>query len=55
MSFLKEAFKDILQEMFEAEMDVTLGYSRDESNNKITDSSRNGYSSKKLKSNLNLK
>ena len=36
--------------MLEAEMDVSLGYSRDESRHKITDKSRNGYSTKKLKS-----
>ena len=50
MSFLKDAFKDVLQEMLEAEMDLSLGYSRDDSSNKVTDNSRNGYSSKKLKS-----
>jgi transposase-like protein len=50
MTFLKEAFRDVLQEMLEAEMDVSLGYSRDDSNCKITDNSRNGYSTKKLKS-----
>jgi transposase-like protein len=50
MSFLKEAFKDVLQEMLEAEMDMSLGYSRDESSCKLTDNSRNGYSTKRLKS-----
>ncbi len=50
ISFLKEAFKDVLQEMLEAEMDVSLGYSRDDSRQKISDNSRNGYSTKKLKS-----
>lgn len=30
LAFLKDAFKDVLQEMLEAEMDVKLGYSRDE-------------------------
>ena len=48
MSFLKDAFKDVLQEMLEAEMDLSLGYSRDDSSNKVTDNSRNGYSSKRL-------
>ena len=28
MSFLKEVFRDVLQEMLEAEMDLFLGYSR---------------------------
>lgn len=50
MSFLKEAFKDVLQEMLEAEMDMSLGYSRDDSSCKLTDNSRNGYSTKRLKS-----
>ena len=52
LSFLKEAFKEVLQEMLEAEMDVTLGYSRDEVSNKLTDNSRNGYTTKTLKSEL---
>jgi hypothetical protein len=46
ISFLKEAFKDVLQEMLEAEMDVSLGYSRDDLSRKTTDNSRNGYSAK---------
>ncbi len=50
ISFLKEAFKDVLQEMLEAEMDVSLGYSRNDSRQKIADNSRNGYSTKKLRS-----
>lgn len=50
MSFLKDAFKDVLQEMLEAEMEVHLGYSKDEPQSKATENSRNGYSSKQLKS-----
>ena len=50
MAFLKDAFRDVLQEMLEAEMDVSLGYSRDDSSCKATDNSRNGYSTQKLKS-----
>jgi putative transposase len=49
MAFLKDAFKDVLQEMLEAEMDVKLGYSREEYNKKNTDNSRNGYSHKTLR------
>lgn len=30
LAFLKDAFKDVLQEMLEAEMDVKLGYSMEE-------------------------
>ena len=37
MAFLKDAFRDVLQEMLEAEMDVSLGYSRDDSSCKVTD------------------
>ena len=48
-AFFKDNFKDILQEMLEAEMDVSLGYSK---NNKEieTDNKRNGYSPKTVKS-----
>lgn len=50
MSFLKDAFKDVLQEMLEAEMEVHLGYPKDEPKARTTDNSRNGYSTKQLKS-----
>jgi len=30
LAFLKDAFKDVLQEMLEAELDVKLGYSKGE-------------------------
>jgi len=42
-SLLKESFKDMLQELLEAELDATLGY---EKNNKLdpdSDNKRNGY------------
>ena len=51
-SFLKDSFKDVLQEMLEGEMDVTLGYSRDEASTKSTDNSRNGYTKKTVRSEL---
>jgi transposase-like protein len=51
-SFLKESFKDVLQEILEAEMDTTLGYSRDEASSKTTDNSRNGYTKKTVRSEL---
>jgi len=38
--------------MLEAEMDVTLGYSREEAQSKTTDNSRNGYSKKTVRSEL---
>ncbi len=46
---LKDMFKDVLQEMLEAEMDVTLGYGKNEAKDKDTTNIRNGYSSKTLK------
>ena len=46
---MKDMFKDVLQEMLEAEMDVTLGYSKNEAKGKDTTNIRNGYSSKTLK------
>ncbi|MGI6697313.1 MAG: IS256 family transposase [Clostridia bacterium] len=46
---MKDMFKDVLQEMLEAEMDVTLGYSKNEAKGKDTTNIRNGYSSKSLK------
>jgi len=52
LGFLKESFKEVLQEMLEAEMDETLGYTRDESDKKKTENSRNGYTRKTVKSEL---
>lgn len=54
LAFLKESFRDVLQEMLEAEMDVNLGYSRAEAFNKTTENSRNGYTKKKVKSELGM-
>lgn len=42
MKFLKDSFKDILQEMLEAEMDVHLGYSKGEKPPANSDNTRNG-------------
>jgi len=52
MKFLKDSFKDILQEMLEAEMDVHLGYSKGEKPPANSDNTRNGYSSKTVRSEL---
>jgi transposase-like protein len=52
LKYLKEAFQDVLQEMLEAEMDTTLGYTKNDVQNKETDNSRNGYSSKTVKSQM---
>ena len=48
---LKKLFGDTLQEMLEAELDHELGYTKYDYKNKDTDNSRNGYSSKIVKSN----
>ena len=45
-AYFKDAFKDLLQEMLEAEMDVTLGYDKNDIKNKQTDNYRNGHSQK---------
>lgn len=49
-TYFKDAFKDLLQEMLEAEMDVTLGYDKNDVKNKQTDNYRNGHSQKTVKS-----
>ena len=49
-ALLKEGFKDILQELMEAEMDVTLGYEKNQKGEIQTDNKRNGHSPKTLKS-----
>lgn len=46
---LKELFKDTLQEMLEAELSTNLGYEKYEKKDKETTNSRNGYSSKTVK------
>lgn len=48
--YLKDVFKDVIQELLEAEMDTNLGYSKEDPSTKNTDNSRNGYSPKTLKS-----
>jgi putative transposase len=48
---LKNLFGDTIQEILEAELDHELGYTKYDYKNKATDNSRNGYSSKKVKSN----
>lgn len=49
-SVLKESFKDILQELMEAELDATLGYEKNQKGDVATDNKRNGHSPKTLKS-----
>lgn len=47
---LKDSFKDMMQEMLEAEMDVSMGYPKNEKGELIVDNKRNGYSPKTVKS-----
>ncbi len=49
-TLLKESFKDILQELMEAEMDATLGYEKNKKGDLVTNNKRNGHSLKTLKS-----
>lgn len=49
-NLLKEQFKDIINEMLQAEMDEHLGYTKYDYKNKNTDNSRNGNRTKKVKS-----
>ena len=48
--YLKEGFKDILQELMEAEMDAVLGYEKNQKGDTLSNNKRNGYSTKTLKS-----
>lgn len=47
---LRDLFKDTLQEIFEAEMDEHLGYKKHDNAGDNTGNSRNGYTSKTIKS-----
>lgn len=49
-TLLRDGFKDILQELMEAELDATLGYEKNNKGNVETSNKRNGHSSKNLKS-----
>ena len=49
-AYLKEGFKDILQELMEAEMDAVLGYEKNQKGNIVSTNKRNDYSTKTLKS-----
>ena len=49
-NLLKDSFKDMMQEMLEAEMDVSLGYPKNEKGDLIIENKKNGYSPKTVKS-----
>ncbi|HHX60377.1 MAG TPA: IS256 family transposase [Epulopiscium sp.] len=49
-SLLKDSFKDILQELLEAEIEASIGYAKNEKGEIDSDNKRNGYSAKTIKS-----
>ncbi len=49
-AYLKEGFKDILQELMEAEMGAALGYPKNQKGETVSTNKGNGYSTKTLKS-----
>ena len=49
-ALLKESFKDLLQELLEAELDVSLGYDKNKKDGVNTDNKRNGHFPKTVKS-----
>ncbi|QOR34247.1 IS256 family transposase [Clostridium sp. 'deep sea'] len=48
-NYLRDLFKDTLQEMLEVELETSLGYEKRERKDKQTKNKRNGYTSKKVK------
>jgi transposase-like protein len=48
----KEAFSGVFEQIFQAELESKLGYSKYDYKNKETENSRNGYSKKRLKSDI---
>ena len=49
-ALLKDSFKDLLQELLEAELDVSMGYDKNNKGEIDSDNKRNGYSPKTVKS-----
>ena len=49
-TLLKDSFRDILQELMEAELDASLGYEKNHKGDVRTSNKRNGHSPKTLKS-----
>ena len=49
-ALLRDSFKDILQELLEAEMDTSIGYGKNHKGDMDTTNKRNGHSQKTLKS-----
>ena len=49
-ALLKDSFKELLQELLEAELDVSMGYDKNNKGDIDIDNKRNGYSPKTVKS-----
>lgn len=49
-ALLKDSFRDILQELLEAEMDSSIGYDKKQKGDLDTTNKRNGHSKKTVKS-----
>lgn len=49
-SLFKESFKDILQELLEAELEASIGYAKNEKGSLKTENKRNGHTPKRVKS-----
>lgn len=49
-ALFKDSFKDMLQELLEAEMNASIGYEKNDKVNVESDNKRNGYSQKTVKS-----
>src|SRR5699024_7679063 len=49
-SLLRDSFKDILQELMEAELDASLGYEKNQKGDSLSSNKRNGHSQKTQKS-----
>lgn len=49
-ALFKDSFKDMLQELLEAEMDSSIGYAKNEKDTTDSENKRNGYSTKTVKS-----
>lgn len=51
-TLLKDSFKDIFQELMEAELDVSLGYDKCQKGEVQTDNKLNGHSLKTVKTSI---
>lgn len=53
-TLFKDSFKDMLQELLEAEIDVSIGYTKNNKQDMESENKRNGYSTKTIKSQANI-